>query len=108
MIRAEVLGGVCGLVTMVEADSPDGMNVELHIESACPQVQAMAAELIGLDAFEEILRRPLAETTLARLAAKYKLHTSCLVPVGLLKVVEAAAGLALPSESWVKLTYGSV
>ena len=102
-IRAQISGGACGFDTIIDATTPDGMHVTLAIESDCPQVAAMAAELTELDAFQQVLRTPMAETTPLRLAVKHKLHTTCLVPVGILKSVEAAAGLALPAESWIKL-----
>ena len=102
-IKAQIQAGVCGLNTTVEATSPDGMNVLLHIHSDCPQVQAMAAELTELDAFQQVLQTPLIETTPAQLAQTYKLHTTCPVPIALLKAVEAAAGLALPANCEIEL-----
>jgi hypothetical protein len=102
-IRAEIIGGICGLVTVVKAVSTDGMHVSLSVESDCKMIQAMAAEMPALNAFDEVLRKPLTETTPAQLAGRYKLHTTCLVPVGILKAIEAAAGLALPSSSGIEL-----
>ena len=101
---AEFDGGVCGLGTIVRATSSDGVTVLLNIASECPRISAMAGEMTALDALEEVLRKPLIETTPALLAAKHKLHASCLAPVGILKAVEAAAGLALPCVCQIKLT----
>ncbi len=103
MIRADIQPGVCNLQTKVEADSPDGMTIHLQITSECPMVQALAADLTAADAFQELFK-PLRETLVAELAAKNKLHTTCLAPVGILKAMEAAAGLALPAEGRVTLT----
>jgi hypothetical protein len=102
-IRSQISGGACGFETVIEAASPDGMVVTLAVKSDCPHVAALAAKLTELDAFEQVLRTPLTETIPLRLAVEHKLHTTCLVPVGILKSVEAAAGLALPAESWIKL-----
>ena len=102
--RAKIQGGVCGLETVVVASSDDGMNVRLRIESDCPKIQELAAEIKEIDAFEQVLRKPFIETTPALLAAKHKLHVSCLVPVGIVKAVEAAAGLALPATCEVSLS----
>lgn len=63
----------------------------------------MAATLGALDALDEVLRKPFVETALGKLAALHKLHATCLVPVGLLKAVEAAAGLALPARAEIDL-----
>jgi hypothetical protein len=80
------------------------MTVTLRIESDCPLVNKMADELTSLDALDELMRRPYVETTPARLSAEHRLHTTCVVPAGILKAVEAAAGLALPSQCEIKLT----
>ncbi len=123
-VRAEVQAGVCGLVTVIEASSSDGMHVTLRVESNCPRVaqafsvprnganEASAAVVaeratgrsgITLDAFQEVLRNPLAETTPARLAAAHGLHSACLVPIAVLRAAEAAANLALPCDCHIKL-----
>lgn len=102
-IRAEIQAGVCGFHCVVEASSPDGMNVVLRIESDCPRLQALAAELITVDAFQEVLRNPVTQATPVLLSAKHRLHPTCVVPAGILKAIEAAAGLALPAESTVRL-----
>ena len=102
-VRAKIQGSACGFDTVVEASSPDGMNVRLQIESDCPKIAAFAAELGTINAFEEVLSKPLFQTSPALLAAECKLHTSCVVPIGVLKAVEAAAGLALPTISTIEL-----
>ena len=102
-IQASIGGGICGLHTTVEAISADGMTVTVRIESDCPLVSKMAAELTSLDALDELMRRPYIATTPALLSAKHKLHTTCVVPTGILKAVEAAAGLALPGQCEIRL-----
>ncbi len=106
MIQAKLCGGVCGLMSVIQADSPDGAMVCVHIESECPQAQAMAADpsWAEMDAIQEILVHSLVETTPVRLAAGYRLHTTCLVPLGILKTIESAANLALPASSQIELT----
>jgi hypothetical protein len=103
-IKAEIDAGVCGFYSIVNARSADGVHVQLELESACPRVQALAAELPDLDAIEEVLRKPLTETTPALLAARHSLHATCPVPIGILKAIEAAAGLALPQQCEVTLS----
>ncbi|MBN1936011.1 MAG: hypothetical protein JW934_15180 [Anaerolineae bacterium] len=103
-IRAEIKGGACGFVTTVETTCEDGQHVVLQVHSDCPLVGKLAAALSEVDAFQEVLRAPLKDTRVAQLADEFKLHTACIVPVGLLKAIEAAAGLALSAESGVVLT----
>ncbi len=102
MIRAEIKAGICNLHTVVEADSSDGMTVQLRIESDCPQVRALAAELTEIDALQELFKAQ-KDTGILALAAKHRLHTSCVVPVSILKAIEAAAQMALPAESSIAL-----
>ena len=102
-VIAEVSPGACGLTSRIHASSPDGMNVVLEIESTCPRVQAYAAQVTGLDAYQELLSKPLAQTLPVLLAAEHNLHTTCLIPVAVLKAAEAAAGLALPRDAGIKL-----
>jgi len=97
-IRASIRAGACGFGTDVHATCADGLRVALQLESDCPKVQAMAAALPELSAVDEVLRKPLVGTTPAKMAGQYRLHASCPVPVGILKAVEAAAGLALPTR----------
>ena len=102
-IRALIQPGACGFPTIVYAASGDGLCVTLELESRCPKVQALGAALSSLNALDELLRRPLVDTTPARLAGEYGLHTTCPVPIGVLKAVEAAAGLALPAQCEILL-----
>jgi hypothetical protein len=103
-LRATIQGGICRLDTVVDAWSADGVVVRLEVKSDCPKVQGLAAELIEVDAIEQVLRKSFFETEVARLAAGQGLHATCLVPVGILKAVEAVAGLALPSTCTISLS----
>jgi hypothetical protein len=102
-IIAEVSPGACGLASRIVASSPDGARIVLEIESDCPKVQAYAAQVTELDAFEELLSVPVGQTSPVLLAAEHKLHTTCLLPLAVLKAAEAAAGLALPQNACVEL-----
>jgi hypothetical protein len=102
-IIAEVDPGACGLTSRIKASSPDGMNVVLEIESACLRVQAYAPRAMVLDAYQELLNKPLAQTLPVRLAAEHNLHTTCPMPLAVLKAAEVAAGLALPQTTSIRL-----
>ena len=85
------------------ADVVDGINVSVCIESDSAKIRAMASEMTSLNAIDEVLRKPYIETTTAKLAAKHGLHATCVVPSGVLKAVEAAAGLALPADCKMRI-----
>jgi hypothetical protein len=75
----------------------------VEVESECLRVKAYGAQPLALDAYQELLSKPLAETLPVRLAAEHNLHTTCLVPLAVLKAAEVAAGLALPQEASIRL-----
>jgi hypothetical protein len=108
--HAKVEAGICGLASLVQASSADGVHVVVDIETDCPRVQAYAAALANslegspLDAIEELLRKPLVDTMPARLTGESGLHPTCLVPIAILKASEVAAGLALPCDCSILLT----
>jgi len=102
-VKAEVFAGVCGYTTVIEAEKENSRQVSLKIKSECKNVQNMAEELTHVDPFREI--GALNDTpTVFRLAQDCKLHTACPVPIGIIKAVEVAAGLALPADSYIKLS----
>lgn len=102
-IIAQVSPGACGLVSRIKACSPDGITVVLEIESECARVKAYAVGLTELDAFQELLRKQAPQTLPLLQAAEHSLHTTCLVPLAVLKAAEVAAGLALPQKASIQL-----
>lgn len=76
----------------------EGRRCVLAIQSECKAIQSLAEELTEVDPFREISFRGEGPRTLA-LGAKHCYHPACPVPVGIIKAVEVAAGLALPKEA---------
>jgi hypothetical protein len=81
----------------------EGSRCLVRIESDCPSVQELGKELTTVDPFQEISFRGPGPQTL-RLGAQHCTHTACPVPVGIIKAIEVAAGLALPAEAVIKLS----
>jgi hypothetical protein len=102
MAQAEISAGICGFVTIVEARM-EGEKCALRITSGCKAIQRLAAELHEVDPLQEFTLRGAGPDTL-RLAAQYCAHAACPVPVGIIKAIEVAAGLALPADVTIKLT----
>ena len=103
MARAEILSGICGFTTVVEARARDVDHVSLTIVSECQAIQKLSAELTQVDSLQEVSfrgSRPLTH----RLAACHLQHAACPVPVGIIKAVEVAAGLALPADVTIKVS----
>jgi hypothetical protein len=99
---AVINSGICGFTVRATAYCDDGAHVALKIESDCPNYQKIAEELHEVDALKELFvdkRDGVVWTTCAR----HSPHVSCPVPIGLLKLVEVAAGLALPQTVSIEI-----
>ncbi|MDR3577608.1 MAG: hypothetical protein P4L50_27400 [Anaerolineaceae bacterium] len=102
MAKAEIMPGNCGFTTTVEA-LMEGKECKITIDSACSAIQKMAQELTQVNPYQEISFRR-ATPVILQMGAKYCTHAACPVPVGIIKAVEVAAGLALAKEATIKLT----
>jgi len=108
MARSKIYAGICGFTTEVEAESEDGQHVKLRVTSTCPDVvrisKALGSEVF--DAFQEIgpCKQPgsLYETRIMRICGALP-HVACVVPPGICKAIEVAAGLALPRDASIRV-----
>jgi hypothetical protein len=96
MIIVTVDAGACGMKTVIRARSGDMQKAEVSIESACPSIQKIAAEISEIDAMAEVFGK-IGETSVYEVSRRYCKHAACPVPAAVIKAVEAACGLALPS-----------
>ncbi len=101
MAKCEINAGICGFGTTVEAIDLGKYKIRLNITSECPNIQKLAEELVEIDALDEIAKKAKSTKTF-EIAAKHCPHCSCIVPPGIIKAVEVAAGLALPKDAIIK------
>jgi hypothetical protein len=102
MAKAEILSGICGFKTQVTTQM-DTDNCLVSIESDCPSIQKLAAQLTTVDPFAEIsFRGELPQTY--QIAFKNCPHAACPVPASIIKAIEVEAGLALPADASIKLS----
>lgn len=101
MARAEINAGICGFKTIVETVQ-DGDLCRVKIESECTAIQRLAAHIDHVDPLREFTYRGEGPEVLT-LAAAYCSHAACPVPIGIIKSIEIAAGLALPADVSIKL-----
>ncbi|MBW2430819.1 MAG: hypothetical protein JRF56_17825 [Deltaproteobacteria bacterium] len=102
MAKCEINAGICGFDTTVEAVDSGKWKIRLEITSDCPNIQKLAEELVEIDALDEIAKKAKSTKTY-EIAAKHIPHCSCIVPSGIIKAVEVAAGLALPKNATLKM-----
>jgi len=97
MTKTTVHPGICNLVSTVVASSEDGMDVTLHVTSACEAVTKMMTELgKEFDAFDICLKKP-GENVFYEYAAKhFPGHAGCPAICGIIKCAEVECKLALP------------
>lgn len=100
--RAEIQSGICGFNTTVNVSCED-YKCAIDIESECPNVRKLAAELTELDAFGEISYRGGRPRTF-ELAEEHLQHTACPVSSGIIKAIEVASELAFPKDACIQLT----
>ena len=104
MTKAEIMAGICGFSTRVDARA-EGAACALSIESECEHVRQMGELLTEVDPFREITYRGEGPLTL-QVAADCCRHPACPVPAGILKAIEVESGLALPADVAISLTRG--
>ncbi len=102
MAKVKIDAGICGFHTTVESKGLENYRVKLTIESDCPDIRNLAENLKEVEAFNEISFRKGIPETLQK-GQEYCAHASCPVPVGIIKAIEVAAGLALPKNALIEI-----
>ena len=97
MTRVIVKPGVCGFTTEIIVSKISKRTASVEIKSDCKQVITLSEVLKELSLFEII--KPLGECEVFEKSAKCPLHLTCLVPVGVLKAIEAEGEMALPRDA---------
>lgn len=103
MVRATINAGVCGFVTTVTAESDDMQNVSFKIESDCPNVLKLAADLPAVDSYQEIGDGYSGVIYSKVIAGLKGCCSGCVVPCGIFKSMQVAAGLALPAPASISI-----
>ena len=105
--KVDMDAGVCGFRTSGVVVSSDDQLITFEVASDCEKIRNLIA-LMGseppIDAYQEI--SPAGESAVMS-AARRSLKgccAGCVVPVGLFKAMQVAAGLALPMEVHVRVT----
>lgn len=103
MAKVEIFGGVCGFNTTVQATAGQKRQVELSVETECPNWRKVAAQLKTVNAYKELFAK-LHEGELYQIYVSHIPHPACPVPAGIMKAIEVAAGLALPRDARIKVS----
>jgi len=104
---AEIGAGVCGFHTTAHVSCEDGQHVTFEIETPCENIARLAEALqekSPIDAFEEIRGGNGSVVLGAARAVLCGCCAGCVVPSGMFKAMQVAAGLALPADITIKLS----
>lgn len=102
-MKVTISPGPCKLKTIVEAEKIDRKTASIKITTDCKFYKPLEEELTQVDVSKELFGVPLAGGDVYAHCIKYCKHPSCPVASGILKAVEAACGLALPTD--VSITF---
>lgn len=96
-----IRSGACGFTTVVCADSQDSQNVTLTITSECTTVKTLSELLGSVDSYQEIGAGYDGVIYSAARKTSKGCCAGCMVPTGIFRAMQVAAGLALPSDASV-------
>jgi len=99
MTKAVVNAGACGMTVTIEVARVDKRSVRVRITTDCEMVTNLGDSLVRVDVQEAL--KAYVESQVYRYASQCRLHTSCPVPMAILKAIEVEAGLALPRSVFV-------
>jgi len=104
MTKATINAGVCGFTTTVVAESDDMQNVRFEIVSDCENIKRLADGFPQVDGYAEI---GAGFDGAIHQAVRGELRgccSGCIVPCGIFKAMQVAAGLALPAAASIDIT----
>ncbi len=101
-----IQAGICGFETHVRATSEDQQLVTFKIESTCEKVHRLAEKIQQqnpVDAYTEIFPSTNSLILSSASIASQGCCAGCVVPAGIFKAMQVAAGLALPKDCYLKI-----
>jgi hypothetical protein len=100
-VKMNIDAGICSFQTVVRVASEDYQHVTFDIQRDCGKVRAVA-ELLkrqgAIDAFQEISPNAQSIVLSTAFGVLKGCCAACVVPVGIFKGMQVAAGLALPKD----------
>ncbi len=101
VIRVAVESGICGFHFTIEAWEKEKRKISIRISgSECQQIQRLS-ELVPEMNLKDLFA-PISRNLVFSSAQSAGCHPSCPVPVGILKAVEVAMGMALPKDAVIR------
>ena len=103
MIKSTIKAGVCGFTTVVSASADDMQIVTFEIESDCDNIKRLAVDFPKVDGYNEIGEGFDGVIHQAVREILKGCCSGCVVPCGIFKSMQVAAGLALPAPASIEI-----
>lgn len=103
----EIHAGVCGFRSCATARSEDSQHVTLELSSDCDKIRKLSNVLKHADPFDAYTEIAMGHRGRLFSACHELLPgccVGCVVPTGLFKAMQVAAGLALPADVTITLS----
>ena len=102
----QIDAGICGFQTTARVTGDDDQAVTVDVQSDCQKISQLGEQLKAqgaIDAYQEI--SPASDSVIMQMARSVLKGccAGCVVPVGLFKGMQVAAGLALPKDIRITL-----
>jgi len=101
MTKVLINPGVCGMECAVCVSKKDRMNYTVTLESKCAMVVQLGEKIADINLRDAL--KKYGQTVVTEHAGNILAHCTCPIPTGILKAIEAEAGMALPRD--VSITF---
>ncbi len=99
MTTVIVNSGACGFSVTISAETRKDKKIAISLYTECSMVKKMLEDIAILDRFAALTgfqNNPVYQS-----ASKHLKHAACPVPSGILKAIEAEAGLNVPKDATI-------
>ena len=86
--------GVCQFKSKISVTMNVDRQLVYKIESQCPHVKHMSAEMPLFDMFD-IMKMPFGDNPIYQVGGKYLKHSACPLPMAMIKAGEVVTGMGL-------------
>lgn len=100
MTTVIIHAGACGFTVKVTAEKGKERTIKLTLDTACEMVQKMAAEIATVERMAALVGH--RDNAVYQSAARHLKHVACPVPSGILKAIEAEAGMNVPKDARIE------
>ena len=99
MTTVIVNSGACGFTVTISAETMKDRTIKISLDTECGMVKNMLQDVSTLDRFAALIG--FQSNPVYRSASKHLKHVTCPVPTGILKAIEAEAGLNVPKDATI-------